>query len=159
MRCSVVGNFPLGPGPRKHACHDRHVLLREALPMGGNESLVRSSTQDEDAAMCLEEETWDRKCHRTDGTERQADRRSQDHEQHVSMDALSLSPAGISLMPDDDNNCCLFVCLVFRFIRSTTTMLFLHQPTNQSTPHEYRTPTTRLSTLVPSPLPTQERIS
>lgn len=106
----------------------------------------------------LEEETWDGEEHRTDGTERQADRRSQDHKQHVSMDALSLSPAGISLMPDDDNNCCLFVCLGFVFVRSTTTMLFLHRPIINQTPMNFALQHVSRRWL-PSPLPTQERIS
>lgn len=51
IRCSLEGNFPLGPGPRKQACHDGQSLLREALPRGGNESVTPLSTQDEGATM------------------------------------------------------------------------------------------------------------
>lgn len=63
--------------------------------------------------------------------------------------ALSHSLAGISLMPDDDNSCCLFVCLLAcLFVRSLTLMLLLHHQSSMIT---------RLSALAPSSLIPREK--
>lgn len=130
--CVLVEKIPLDTGPRKQSCHDGRRLFRQQA------KLRLSSHESVTTVKVLKTKMRRRALGRRRGTGRdvertgQKDRQTDGHDatgQHVSMDALSLSPAGISLMPDDDNNCCLFV-FVFLFVRSFDHHDALPPPTN-----------------------------